>query len=158
MSKSVGKERDFLGLAGLLLGISPWLCPLEIPRSKPASPGNTRPSLLFYLFDGVALLITDPPPHSSTTLSDFLINFYPFPNKLINYFYFKFFYKWHLLDIFYEPFKSSPGLCTEKVQTMAVGLSGFISMEASAASASSFLCLEDWYKRLKSYHTDGAHS
>ena len=29
-------DGDFLGLAGLLLGISLGLCPLEIPRSSPA--------------------------------------------------------------------------------------------------------------------------
>ena len=31
----------FLGLAGLLLGISLGLCPQEIPRSSPASPWKT---------------------------------------------------------------------------------------------------------------------
>ena len=32
LSKRVGKDRVFLGLAGLLLGISLGLCPREIPR------------------------------------------------------------------------------------------------------------------------------
>ena len=40
-SKRVGMDRVFLGLAGLLLGISPGLCPREIPRSSPASPQKT---------------------------------------------------------------------------------------------------------------------
>ena len=49
LSKSVGKDRVFLGLAGLLLGISLGLRPREIPRSSLASPRKTpsfRPLLL----------------------------------------------------------------------------------------------------------------
>ena len=44
LSKRVGKDRVFLGLAGLLLGISLGLRPREIPQSSPASPWKT-PSL-----------------------------------------------------------------------------------------------------------------
>ena len=45
LSKRVGKDRVFLGLAGLLLGISLGLRPQEIPRSSPASPRKTLPFL-----------------------------------------------------------------------------------------------------------------
>ena len=45
MSKRVRKDGVFIGLAGLLLGISPGLRPREIPRSSPASPRKT-PSFL----------------------------------------------------------------------------------------------------------------
>ena len=41
LSKRVGKDRVFLGLAGLLLRISIGLRPREIPRSSPASPRKT---------------------------------------------------------------------------------------------------------------------
>ena len=41
LSNRVGKDRVFLELAGLLLGISLRLCPWEIPRSSPASPWKT---------------------------------------------------------------------------------------------------------------------
>ena len=41
MSKRVGKDGVFLGLAGLILRISLGLCPREIPRSLPASPRKT---------------------------------------------------------------------------------------------------------------------
>ena len=34
-------DRVFLGLTGLLLGISFMLCPREIPQSSPASPQKT---------------------------------------------------------------------------------------------------------------------
>ena len=40
-SKRVGIDGIFLGLEGLLLGISLGLCPREIPRSNPASPRKT---------------------------------------------------------------------------------------------------------------------
>ena len=40
-SKRVGMDKAFLGLAGLLLGISLGLRPREIPRSRPASPPET---------------------------------------------------------------------------------------------------------------------
>ena len=51
LSKRVGKDRVFLGLAGLLLRISFGLCPREIPRSRPASPRKTLsfPPLLLRL-------------------------------------------------------------------------------------------------------------
>ena len=41
LSKRVRKDGVFLGLAGLLLGISLRLCPWEIPRSSPAIPWKT---------------------------------------------------------------------------------------------------------------------
>ena len=41
LNKRVGKDRVFLRLAGLLLGISLGLRPREIPRSRPASPWKT---------------------------------------------------------------------------------------------------------------------
>ena len=49
--KSVGKDRVFLGLAGLLLGISLVLFPREILWSSPASPRKTPhfPPLLLRL-------------------------------------------------------------------------------------------------------------
>ena len=40
-SKRVGMDGVFLGLAGLLLGISLGLRPQEIPRRSPASPRKT---------------------------------------------------------------------------------------------------------------------
>ena len=51
LSKRVGKDRVFLGLAGMLLGISLGLCPREIPWSSPASPRKTPsfPPLLLRL-------------------------------------------------------------------------------------------------------------
>ena len=51
MNKRVGKDGVFLGLAGLLLGISPGLRPREIPRSSPAFPQKTPsfPPLLLRL-------------------------------------------------------------------------------------------------------------
>ena len=51
MSKWVRKDGVFLGLAGLLLGISLGLCPQEIPRSRLASPWKTLslPPLLLRL-------------------------------------------------------------------------------------------------------------
>ena len=49
LSKRVGKDRVFLRLAGLLLGISLGLRPREIPQSSPSSPRTTPSFLLFYL-------------------------------------------------------------------------------------------------------------
>ena len=51
LSKRVGKDGVFLGLAGLLLGISLGLRPQEIPRSSPTSPRKTPsfPPLLLRL-------------------------------------------------------------------------------------------------------------
>ena len=51
LSKRVRKDRVFLGLAGLLLGISLWLCPRKIPCSSPASHWKTPsfPPLLLRL-------------------------------------------------------------------------------------------------------------
>ena len=46
LSKRVGKDGVFLWLAGL--------CPREILRSNPASPWKPRPSLLFYLDQGLS--------------------------------------------------------------------------------------------------------
>ena len=51
LSKRVGKDMVFLGLAGLILGISLGLSPWEIPRSSPASHWKTLsfPPLLLKL-------------------------------------------------------------------------------------------------------------
>ena len=56
LSKSVGKSGNFLGLAGLLLGISLGLRPREIPRSSPASPWKTPsiPPLLLGLTHSIS--------------------------------------------------------------------------------------------------------
>ena len=51
LSKRVWKDGVFLGLAGLLIGISLWLHAREIPWSSPASPWKTLsfPPLLLRL-------------------------------------------------------------------------------------------------------------
>ena len=63
MSKIRGKDGVFLGLAGLVLGISLGPCPQKIPRSSPASPRKALPFhlLLIRLTQNTSLLSpTDP--------------------------------------------------------------------------------------------------